>query len=122
MSESYVDLAPAIYRQRLVVEGIPEMTITAEVISDYLRDLGPVLQMIVLTEPVTHLSIKFGWSGWSHWSTSGVHMYSWDKEPRADSFPFVSVDIYTCKAFDPQVAFEFTRERLQLAVATMKEF
>ena len=60
--------------------------------------------MVVLTEPVTHRSPRFGWAGWVHWETSGAHFYAWD-EPS----PFFSVDIYTCKAFDPVAVVEFTR-------------
>lgn len=113
----YIDLAPTIYRQRLVVEGISATEITAEMISDYLRRLGPVLDMVVLTDPVTHRSEMYGESAWVHWSTSGAHAYIWDSP-----LLFVSVDIYTCKAFDPAVAIEFTRATLGLVQVTAKGF
>lgn len=53
--------------------------------------------------PVTHRSTKYGWAAWIHWETSGAHFYAWD-QPRL----FFSVDIYTCKAFDPELAISFT--------------
>ena len=85
------DLAPEIHRQRLVVEGYPASTITAEQITKYLSALSVEIEMVELLEPVTHRSDKFGWAGWIHWETSGAHFYAWE-EPRL----FFSVDIYTC--------------------------
>ena len=99
------DLAPAIHRQRLVIEGIPSTTITSDRIVDYLSRLSTVLGMQTLMQPLAHLSPKFGWAGWIHWETSGAHLYAWD-EPML----FFSVDIYTCKAFADEDAVAFTRE------------
>ncbi len=97
------DLAPGIYRQRLVIEGTCPDPIDAESIVGYLSELSAVCGMRTVLEPMTHRSERFGWAGWIHWETSGTHFYAWD-EPR----PFFSVDIYTCKAFDPLRAVEFT--------------
>ncbi|WP_375504317.1 S-adenosylmethionine decarboxylase [uncultured Jatrophihabitans sp.] len=97
------DLAPAIYRQRLVVEGIPSRPLTDTDISAYLSGLSEALDMLALIPPVTHRSPAFGWAGWIHWETSGAHMYAWDV-PQL----FFSVDIYTCKPFNVATAVEFT--------------
>lgn len=113
----FKNLAPMIHRQRLVVEGIPALPIEAPMIRDYLRQLGAVLDMKVLTDPVTHRSERFGWAGWVHWETSGTHVYAWDQP-----LLFVSVDIYTCKPFQPRLAREFTRDELQLSKVTTREF
>lgn len=99
------DLAPEIHRQRLVIEGYPQAPIEAGDISDYLSKLSEILQMNVLQEPVTNLSSLYGWAGWIHWETSGAHFYAWE-QPRL----FFSVDIYTCRAFDPVEATRFTAE------------
>ena len=112
-----VDLAPDIYRQRLVIEGIPAAPIEDFQIVKYLRELGTVCGMKVLTDPVTHLSETYGWAGWVHWETSGAHFYAWDS-PRL----FFSVDVYTCKPFDAAVAAEFTRKALGASVITFREF
>lgn len=98
------DLAPEIYRQRLVIEGVPDHVITAANIVTYLSRLSVTLDMVALMNPVTHRSPKFGWAGWIHWETSGAHLYAWD-----DPMLFFSVDIYTCKAFDDADAIDFTR-------------
>lgn len=100
-----VDLAPMIHRQRLVVEGTCPRPITDAEIRDYLRALGDVTDMVVLTEPVTHRSDRYGWAGWVHWETSGAHFYAWEQP-----LLFFSVDIYTCKAFEPDAVVRFTRD------------
>lgn len=114
---SYIDLAPDIYRQRLVIEGYPSGPITDADIKTYLSKLSKIIDMTQLTEAVTHQSPKFGWAGWIHWETSGAHFYAWDV-PRL----FFSVDIYTCKAFEPQKAIEFTKEFFLTQTITAKEF
>lgn len=100
-----VDLAPEILRQRLVIEGTVSSTISDAQIRDYLSKLSHVTDMVPLMTPVTHRSDLYGWAGWIHWETSGAHFYAWDV-PRK----FFSVDMYTCKAFDPADAIEFTRD------------
>lgn len=99
------DLAPEIYRQRLVIEGYPSRAITDEDIKKYLSELSKKIDMKQLIEPVTDRSDQFGWAGWIHWETSGAHFYAWE-QPRL----FFSVDIYTCKAFKPEDAAIFTAQ------------
>jgi hypothetical protein len=111
------DLAPSIYRQRLVIEAYPAEPISAVQIIDYLAGLAPVLDMKGLIEPVTHRSDLFGWAGWTHWETSGAHFYAWEQPVL-----FYSVDIYTCKPFDPLVAVEYTKNFFGSASAEYKEF
>gem|GEM_PF-287148 len=112
-----VDLAPEIHRQRLVIEGIPAASINDLAIAHYLRGLSDVCGMVTLTEPVTHRSDRFGWAGWIHWETSGAHFYAWD-EPRL----FFSVDVYTCKAFDPIAAVAYTERSFDAERIVAKEF
>jgi hypothetical protein len=112
-----VDLAPEIYRQRLVVEGLVEAPIGAQQIEQYLSELSSVLDMVTLLAPVTHQSETYGWAGWIHWETSGAHFYGWD-QPRL----FFSVDIYTCKAFPAGRAVEFTREFFGATKVSYREF
>lgn len=100
------DLAPTIYRQRAVIEGVADSVITDEMIKSYLSELSTVLDMSALIDPVTHRSPMYGEAGWIHWETSGAHFYAWE-EP----LYFFSVDIYTCKAFNVEDAVKFTKER-----------
>ena len=100
----------------MIIEGFPSQVITDVQIRDYLSKLSETLNMRTLIEPVTHKSEKFGWAGWIHWETSGAHFYAWER-PRL----FFSVDIYTCKHFDPQKALEFTKAYFQAPEVCWKE-
>lgn len=111
------DLAPEIHRQRLVVEGLVTEPITAERITTFLTRLSQVTDMVTLIEPVTHQSPLYGWAGWIHWETSGAHFYAWDV-PRL----FFSVDVYTCKAFDPPAVVELARTFFGATEIVSKEF
>jgi hypothetical protein len=111
------DLAPMIFRQRLVIEGTCTDVITDQHIKDYLSKLSEVLKMKTVLEPVTHRSDRFGWAGWIHWETSGAHFYAWEQP-----LLFFSVDIYTCKAFSVQESVEFTREYFKADQVEHKSF
>ncbi len=104
-SDAVIDLAPEIYRQRLVVEGLVDRPIERHEIVEYLSQLSKVLDMITVLEPVTHESDLYGWAGWIYWETSGAHFYAWDR-PRL----FFSVDMYTCNWFSNDEAVAFTRD------------
>jgi len=114
--ERMKDLAPDIYRQRLVIEGYPAQAITDEDIKRYLSELSVKTGMVQLIEPITHRSDLYGWAGWIHWETSGAHFYAWE-QPRL----FFSVDIYTCKAFLPETAVQFTRDFFNTSEIEAKE-
>ena len=111
------DLAPEIYRQRLVIEGLVTRSISGEEITAYLDDLSGCLGMVTILPPVTHRSTAYGWAGWIHWETSGAHFYAWDV-PRL----FFSVDIYTCKAFSVDAALDLTRIAFAPTHLTYGEF
>lgn len=116
-SEEMPDLAPMIHRQRLVVEGTSPSPVTDEQIRRYLTELSLVTDMVTLIEPVTHRSDRYGWAGWIHWETSGAHFYAWEQP-----LLFFSVDLYTCKAFDPDRVVRFTQEFFQSEHVVAKEF
>ncbi|MGY1719442.1 MULTISPECIES: S-adenosylmethionine decarboxylase [unclassified Blastococcus] len=111
------DLAPEILRQRLVIEGYPAAPVDDAQIRTYLSALSREVDMVQLLEPVTHRSDLYGWAGWIHWETSGAHFYAWE-QPRL----FFSVDIYTCKAFDPDVAVAFTADFFAARTVVAKSF
>jgi len=114
--DAIVDLAPGIFRQRLVIEGTCPGAIDDRQIRLYLRDLSRVCDMHLLIEPVTHRSDRYGWAGWVHWETSGAHFYAWE-DPL-----FFSVDIYTCKPFDIGLAVNFTKDFFDARDIVSKSF
>jgi S-adenosylmethionine/arginine decarboxylase-like enzyme len=101
------DLAPAIYRQRMILEGVRHAPFSAQDIEEYLVALSRTCDMEALIDPVTHRSERYGWSGWIHWEASGAHFYAWEHPV------FFSVDIYTCAPFDPETVAQFTAEYLK---------
>lgn len=111
------DLAPAICRQRLIIEAYPKKEITSDDIKKYLSGLSKAINMKQLLKPVTHYCDAFGWAGWIHWESSGAHFYAWN-----NPVLFYSVDIYTCKKFDPLVAVIFTKKFFGSKTAEYKEF
>jgi hypothetical protein len=113
---SWSDLAPMILRQRLIIEGRCAAPIDGRTIENYLIDLTTVCGMTTLTDPVVHRSERYGWAGWIHWETSGAHVYAWEQPVL-----FFSVDLYTCKAFDPLPAVELTRQRLRAIEIVSRE-
>jgi hypothetical protein len=116
-TERFVDLAPMIHRQRMVIEGTSDAPITDGDIVQYLRELGDVTGMLVLSDPVTHRSDRYGWAGWVHWETSGAHFYAWETP-----LIFFSVDIYTCKPFDPERTQRFTCDFFSATALTSKSW
>jgi S-adenosylmethionine/arginine decarboxylase-like enzyme len=117
LTREYCDLAPHIVRQRLVIEGTPARVIDDTDVREYLSALSDVCRMVTIAQPVTHRSDRFGWAGWIHWETSGAHFYAWE-EPAL----FFSVDVYTCKRFDPDAAVDFTRQYFDARAIVFKEF
>jgi S-adenosylmethionine decarboxylase len=117
LTREMIDLAPMIFRQRLVIEGTCSEPIDDQQITTYLRQLSDVCGMHALIEPVTHRSDLYGWAGWIHWETSGAHLYAWEQPVL-----FFSVDIYTCKGFDPERAVAFTRSFFRAPDITARTF
>lgn len=101
------DLAPEIFRARLVIEGVPAGPVGAADITGLLWRLSRVAGMRVLADPVTHRSDRYGWAGWVHWEASGAHVYAWEQPRR-----FFSVDVYTCAPFDVEAVVSETRQAL----------
>ena len=100
------ELAPAIHRQRMIIEGTLSDALEAEIMSDYIMKITEVLNMTYVTAPILNYDEEYGWCAYMHWKESGVHMYAWDDHDP----PFFSVDIYTCKEFDPLDALAFTED------------
>lgn len=117
LSSDMPDLAPMIHRQRLVVEGRCPEPISDVQIREYLRELSDVCEMDILLDPITHCSDLYGWAGWVHWEASGAHFYAWEQP-----LLFFSVDLYTCKAFDPNRVVSFTQSFFNAQPIVAKSF
>lgn len=102
----WADLAPDICRQRLVIEGTLHNIFLPEEMTRYCHEIAKVLDMTEVTSPVCNYEPSYGWCAYTHWKESGMHVYAWDnRTPK-----FFSVDIYTCKSFEPMHAVNYTEQ------------
>ena len=102
---NWEDLAPDICRQRLIIEGTLHSAFKPEGMTQYCHEITQVLKMTEITSPICNYDANYGWCAYTHWKESGMHVYGWDdRNP-----PFFSVDIYTCRKFDPQHAVDYTQ-------------
>ena len=100
------DLAPDICRQRIVVEGTLHNVFNPVDMVRYCQQISIMLDMTPVSKPKTDFAEEYGWCCFMHWKESGMHIYSWDnRDPK-----FFSIDIYTCKTFDPISVVRFTEE------------
>ena len=102
------DLAPHIYRQRLVIEGIYSVDITQTLLEEFMHGLSSELQMTIIYGPIVqNLAEKInpvhkGYEAIMIWAASGASVYTWDMGN------FCTVDIYTCTKFDTLHAVSYT--------------
>ena len=104
--DRWQDLAPEICRQRMIIEGTLHDPFSGEQMTQYCKDITKILDMAAVTSPVCNHDPDYGWCAYVHWKESGMHIYSWDvREPS-----FFSIDIYTCKKFEPMDATRYTEK------------
>jgi S-adenosylmethionine decarboxylase len=104
------DLAPDIFRQRLLVEGRYGREIGEDEVRAYLTGLAAHLGMRAYGEPTIHSpsgegrAVNQGYDAFLPLVDSGIALYVWT------AARFFSVVIFTCKPFDVAAALEFTGE------------
>lgn len=104
------NLAPSIYRQRIVIEGLYTKKPTEQSLAALIEGLSKALCMTIVYGPIVKnvagpLNPKHaGLEALAIWAESGLSVYVWDN-PK-----FFTSDIYTCKPFDPQVAVDYIRD------------
>lgn len=102
----WIDLAPEICRQRMIIEGILYNSFPPKSMERYCEEISKVLDMTPVSAPQLSFEEKYGWCCFMHWKESGMHIYSWENR----SPKFFSIDIYTCKKFNPEHAINYTQE------------
>jgi hypothetical protein len=107
------DLAPGVFRQRLLVEGTFQGEMTEARVRDYLLRLAEALDLRTYGEPVVFQPASgmgkdenAGFDAFVPLIDSGISAYFWTG-PR-----FFSVLLYTCKGFDRDAAIARTRDLL----------
>jgi len=112
--QEWRDLAPDLQRHRAIIEALTRSIVLPEQMIEYLLKVADMTGMEVLGKPYADTAHEMGYGGWLHWKasvdldTSGITVYSY---PRGYSKPpLVTVDIYTCKAFDLKVVVDYTSQ------------
>jgi len=107
----FTDLAPEVYRQRLLIEGYFTRAVDEDAVRGYLLGLAAALALRTYGEPVVFApasgmgkAANAGFDAFVPLIDSGISLYVWSG-PR-----FLSALLYTCKGFDEARAIAFTRE------------
>ena len=110
---SLKDLAPAVFRQRLLVEGFFSGEMTEDRVRTYLLQLAESLDLRTYGDPVVFQPTSgmgkeenSGFDAFVPLIDSGISGYFWTG-PR-----FFSILLYTCKGFEADKAIASTREML----------
>lgn len=111
------DLAPEIFRQRLVIEGYWTVELMNEAaVRGYLLGLADHLGLRSYGEPVIFSpesgigrEENAGYDAFLPLIDSGIAGYFWSHAK------FLSVVVYSCKEFDPDRAVAYTRQRFGMS-------
>ena len=109
------NLAPDIFRERLLLEGYYSGAMTADRVHDYLLGIAAHLDLRTYAEPIVFAPSagmgreeNAGFDAFVPLIDSGISAYIWSKAE------FFSVLLYTCKGFDEKAAAEFTADFIQV--------
>lgn len=109
------NIAPEIFRQRLLIEAYYTIDVTQDLVKDFLLGLAKALHLRTYGEPIVFAPSSGmgkednqGFDGFVPLIDSGISIYVWSKSR------FVSVVLYTCKGFDNQEALKYTTEFFQI--------
>ncbi|MDO8554689.1 MAG: S-adenosylmethionine decarboxylase [Candidatus Micrarchaeota archaeon] len=116
------DLAPEIYRQRLLIEAKYDCEVDKQKILDYFNGIAKELDTKIYGEPTVHSTdgtgkyINQGYDAFAPLIDSGISVYIWTNAK------FLSVLIYTCKKFEPKKALVFTKKFFNIKEIETIEF
>ena len=104
------NIAPEIFRQRLLIEGYYTIDVEEQDVERYLLEIAAHLDLRTYGDPIIFSPAagmgreeNAGFDAFVPLIDSGISLYVWSKAQ------FFSVVIYTCKGFDEQTAIDFTR-------------
>lgn len=110
MAAEIENIAPGIFRQRLLIEGFFAREIDEQVVRAYLLGIAADLGLRTYGDPVVFSpsagagrAENAGFDAFVPLIDSGISGYFWSAQK------FLSVLLYTCKGFDEQAALAYTR-------------
>lgn len=105
------NIAPDIFRKRLLIEGYYSIDVDKQKVSDYLLGLAAHLGLRVYGEPIVFSpdsgmgkDENAGYDAFVPLIDSGISAYVWSKAR------FLSTVLYTCKDFDSEKAIAYTQD------------
>lgn len=116
------NLAPAITRQRLLIEGFYGIEVNRQTIVDYFTCVTTALGLRMYGEPIVFSpggegkEENQGFDAFVPLIDSGISLYVWSGSK------FLSLIIYTCKSFDEKIAMDVTRTFFQVETIESESF
>lgn len=116
------NIAPHIFRKRLLIEGYYTIDITEQSIKDYFRFITTELVLRTYGDPIVHATSGLGkdesqgYDAFVPLIDSGIYLGVWANQK------FLSLIIYTCKDFDENVALEKTKAFFLISESYSKLF
>ena len=116
------NIAPDIFRQRLIIEGFYTIDVTKAVVKDYLLGMAAHLDLRTYGDPIIFSPASgmgkeenAGFDAFVPLIDSGISIYVWSNAK------FFSTVLYTCKGFDEKVAVDFSSEFFKTPDAVVHE-
>ncbi len=109
------NIAPEIFRKRLLVEGYFDVEVTEDSLREYFSGITAGLELRTYGEPIIHRTsgagkdVNEGFDGFVPLIDSGIYISVWVNPG------FLSTIIYTCAEFDAEKAVGLVREIFQLS-------
>lgn len=108
------NMAPEVFRKRLLVEGYFDVAVTEDSLRDYFSRITDGLGLRTYGEPIIHKTsgagkeLNEGFDGFVPLIDSGIYISVW-VNPK-----FLSTIIYTCAEFDENKAVSLVKEIFRL--------
>ena len=116
------NIAPDIFRKRLLIEGYYNIVVTEETIKKFFYYITDNLALRTYGDPIVHATndvgkeINYGYDAFIPLIDSGIYMGVWVNKR------FLSMVIYTCKDFNGDEAIRRTKLFFQINNAAYESF
>lgn len=116
------NLAPDIFRQRLLIEGFYTIDVNETVIKNYFESVTKSLDLRMYGEPIIFSPASLGkednqgYDAFAPLIDSGICIYIWSRQK------FLSAVIYTCNDFNETLAVDATTNFFKTTQITFQSF
>ncbi len=116
------NLAPTIFRQRLLIEGFYTITVDEAAIKNYFKNITETLELKMYGEPIIFSPASLGkqdnqgYDAFAPLIDSGISLYVWSNQR------FLSAVIYTCKGFNEKLAVDNTKSFFEITEIEFQSF